>query len=362
MGNLLAYSGISTKIRSMRSQLLSRHDYEQMAQLSSVNEAVDFLIQRPSYARVFYEQEVQSLHRGTVEKLLYFAQYDDFVKIYKFSNQELRGFLKLYFLSFERDFLKSALRNVVMRQDEELGLQALGDFFKRHASFPCERVAEAQTLDELITVLQGSPYHSYLHPLLEQEAQLFDYEAAIDSCIFSVIWKNVKKQFKGDDYQTLCKTYGSQFDLLNLQWIYRSKKYYELDRAEIYRLLLPIHYKLNKDTIQSLVDTVNMEEFKSILQKTYYGKKYVQRLEHDGQSFQDGSYVVEKLYYALLYQIHEREFRSHPFSVAAVHSYLHMKHLEIERLTTVIEGIRYGMPPQTIMDYGKKYVLEVLDN
>ena len=32
---------------------------------------------------------------------------------------------------------------------------------------------------------------------------------------------------------------GSKIDLLNLQWIYRAKKYYNMKPADIYLLLMP---------------------------------------------------------------------------------------------------------------------------
>ena len=46
---------------------------------------------------------------------------------------------------------------------------------------------------------------------------------------------------------------GSKIDLLNLQWIYRAKKYYNMKPADIYLLLIPIHYKLSTDQVKEMV-------------------------------------------------------------------------------------------------------------
>ena len=43
MGNLLVYSGITTKIRAMRSRLLSEKDFEEISALHNVPEVVAYL-------------------------------------------------------------------------------------------------------------------------------------------------------------------------------------------------------------------------------------------------------------------------------------------------------------------------------
>ena len=50
--------------------------------------------------------------------------------------------------------------------------------------------------------------------------------------------------------------------MLNLQWIYRSKKYYHMAPADIYALLSPVRYKLSTKEITELVEAVDEEEFR----------------------------------------------------------------------------------------------------
>lgn len=356
MGSQRTYSGISTKIRSMRSRLLTDKDYENLAQLSSVAEAVEFLRQKPGFREAFASLDERTMHRSVIEGLLFYSEYYDFVKIYRFSGFEVRRFLDVYFPGFERSYLKSAIRAVVDHRESDIQIKSLGSFFEKHASFDCVRLSEAKTLDEFVAALQNSPFYPYLHPLLGQSGvTLFDYEMAMDYCVFGNMWRQYKKHFDKEATQTLCRSYGCQFDLTNLMWIYRSKKYYEMDKTDIYKVLLPIHYKLNKTVIKNMVEAGSNEEFLDLMRNTYYGTKYVVNLERE----EDGFYI-EQIYHALLSHIHNREFRNHPFSVASASAYLHMKHTETERLTTTIEGIRYGLPPQEIVAHEKKYNLEVL--
>ena len=57
MGNLLAYSGLCTKIKAMSSKLLSESDFIEISSLSSVMEVVSFLKKHPAYQKEFRSEE-----------------------------------------------------------------------------------------------------------------------------------------------------------------------------------------------------------------------------------------------------------------------------------------------------------------
>ena len=51
MGNVMSYSGLTTKIRAMQAKLLTRRDYESLANLGSVPEAIEYLKEKPEIGR-----------------------------------------------------------------------------------------------------------------------------------------------------------------------------------------------------------------------------------------------------------------------------------------------------------------------
>lgn len=53
MGKLLSYSGTTTKIRAIKSRLLTRKDYETLAAMPTVTGALAYLKQKPSYEELF---------------------------------------------------------------------------------------------------------------------------------------------------------------------------------------------------------------------------------------------------------------------------------------------------------------------
>ena len=53
---------------------------------------------------------------------------------------------------------------------------------------------------------------------------------------------------------------AKKFDMLNLQFILRSKRYYRMEPAAIYAQLIPVNYKLKKEEITAMVEPPAMKK------------------------------------------------------------------------------------------------------
>lgn len=355
MTDLSAYSAISTKLRSMKSKLLTDNDYSALANLKTVSEATEYLKQKPAYRTILSVADESSLHRGTLEQLLFYASYRDFAKLYRFSNMKLRSYLDMHFLYYEATFIKTNLRNIFDHRNIDFDLSFFMDFFQEHTKIDLQKLNTAKTILDLLESLKNTGFYSALIHLYDKpEATLLDYEMTVDLYVFSRQWKQINKSFQGKDLEILTKSYGSKFDLLNLLWIYRSKKYYRLSTGEIYNLIIPIHYRLKRQTIRAIIEASSLDEWSVMIQKSYYGKKFPQLLS----SPED--YTLEQIYYQQLSALHLYQFRIYPFSIASLNSYLYLKSLEYEKLTTILECIRYGLDTSKILIYIHKYEPEVI--
>ena len=129
--------------------------------------------------------------------------------------------------------------------------------------------------------------------------------------------------------------------MLNLQFIQRSKRYYHMEPAAVYKQLIPMNYKLKKEEITALVEAASQEELKQIFSRTYYGQKYEKLTAAS----------LEEFYNYILRDILEREARKDPYSVAVIYSYLYHKEHEVNRLTIALECVRYRVAPDEAMRY-----------
>ena len=342
MGTLLSYSGLSTKIRAMQSKLMSEKQYQEIAQLDSVIQIVAYLKKQPGFSDLWADLDENSLHRGDVEKLLPHTIHQNFAKLYRFANPEQRRFMALYFKRYELSVLKDCLRKVFDEGKAQLDLSLFQDFFDRHSKMDLEKLTSSSTVEELVNNLQGSEYYHPLKKLgTDYQPRIFDYGMALDQYYFANIWSVKEKLFKRRDLEEITKAYGNKFDMLNLQWIFRSKKYYHMGPADIYALLIPVHYRLSKNDIASLVEAPDEAEFRKILDTTYYKKRFPELSPEN----------LEELYTLNLKTILETEARKYPHSVIMIYSYLYHKEHEVDRLTTAVECVRYGLSTAEILDY-----------
>ena len=343
MGKLLSYSGISTKIRAMQSKLITEDQIQEMLQFTSTSHAAAWLKRTPEYSKTWASLDENSLHRGQIEKLLKASIFDDFSKIYQFASSEQRKFLDLYSRRYEIRVLKELMTNLFDHRDTDpVDLSPYREFFRRHSNLDLDALTACKTMDEFINALKGNEFYSPLSQIQNHDtALLFDYGMALDLYYFSLIWKVRRKLFSGKDLAQITKAYGEKFDMLNLQFIQRSKRCFQMEPAAIYALLVPMNYKLRKEEITTLVEAPTPEEFRRIFNGTYYGKKYEQLTVAS----------LEEFYNYILRSILEQEARKDPYSVAVIYSYLYHKEHEVNRLTIALECVRYGVDPEQSLRY-----------
>ena len=128
MGDLLAYSGVSTKLRAMQSRLFTREQCLELAASKNVTEAVNYLRQHPAYHDAFARYEGEDLHREKIESILDQTVSIDFQKIYRFCGAKQRRFLDMYFQKYEVKVLKRCLSMIFDHRDVSIDLSYLRTF------------------------------------------------------------------------------------------------------------------------------------------------------------------------------------------------------------------------------------------
>ena len=255
MGNLLEYSGIVTKTRAMEAKLLTPAQFEEIASLHNVPEVVEYLKKETAYADILEELAPEQLHRGSIEKILTRSLYRDYAKLYRFCGQKQRKLMKLRLKSYEIELINYCLRIVINHYQKPFDLDYKRPFFDRYSQISIEKLITSRTTDELIETLKDTEYYEPLKKLKDSPSvTLYDYDLALNLYYFTTLWKARKKVLKKEDKELYQRDCGTQIDLLNMQWIYRAKKYFNMKPADIYQLILPIHYRLSTDQIKGMVE------------------------------------------------------------------------------------------------------------
>lgn len=342
MGNVMTYSGITVKIQAMQAKLLKDGDYEQIASMRSVPEVTEFLKEKPAYEKYLEEMDSTLYHRGNVEKILYQSLFDDYSRIFRFGGPQQKQFLKTYWKRYEVDVINYCLRIVFNHYQIPFDLDYKKEYFDRYSQISIDALVASKNVEELVDNLAGTEYYEPLKKIREMEtATLFDYDMALELYYFTTLWKRQKRLLKGKELKLYARDCGTKIDLLNLQWVYRAKKYYHMLPPDIYSLTIPIHYRLSVKEYKTLVETPSLEEFLRQAENTWYARKY---------DFGDGR-TMEQTYKDCLRHLYLADRRQNPYSVASIYTYLYLKEEEIDKLTTALECIRYGLPRSETLAY-----------
>lgn len=342
MRNVMTYSGITVKIRAMQAKLLKDGDYEQIASMRSVPEVTEFLKEKPAYEKYLEEMDSTLYHRGNVEKILYQSLFDDYSRIFRFGGPQQKQFLKTYWKRYEVDVINYCLRIVFNHYQIPFDLDYKKEYFDRYSQISIDALVASKNVEELVDNLAGTEYYEPLKKIREMEtATLFDYDMALELYYFTALWKRQKRLLKGKELKLYARDCGTKIDLLNLQWVYRAKKYYHMLPPDIYSLTIPIHYRLSVKEYKTLVETPSLEEFLRQAENTWYARKY---------DFGDGR-TMEQTYKDCLRHLYLADRRQNPYSVASIYTYLYLKEEEIDKLTTALECIRYGLPRSETLAY-----------
>lgn len=342
MNNVMEYSGIVTKVCAMRAKLLKPEDYKSLASMRTVTDIIQYLRETRSYGSLIDRMDESLYHRGNIEKILVQSLYDDYTRLYRFANMKQKEFLRSFMKRYEVDLIKYCLRIVFNHYNAPFDLNYKKPFFDRYSDIKIDQLIMSKNIDDLVDHLKNTEYYPPLARIRESGAStLFDYDLALDLYYFSMMWKIRKGAWNKSDKETLTKELGTKIDLLNLQWIYRAKKYYHMLAPDIYNLLIPIQYRLGNQEFKDLVEAPSVEEFFRRLNETFYGRKYQLDEQHN----------VEDIVNECLRHILTVSYRNHPYSLASIHQYLFLKEEEIYKITTALECVRYGLSERETLQY-----------
>lgn len=342
MNSLLNYSGIITKVKAMKSHFISRADFERIANLESISDFITYLKNHEGYNSVFQNLDEHLLHRGQIEGVFINALYMDFSSIYGFANMEQRNSLDLIFFQYEVTVLKTCIQLVYNKDSNKYNLSTFHDFFQNHSKINISALAASQTMEEFVNNLKGTEYYSLFNHLQNKDTiTSFDYEMQLDIYYFKKMWKLKDKKLKGDNLKVLTHRLGSEIDILNIMWLYRSKRFFNIHATDSYSYVIPIHYKLKNEQLMKLIEASTIEEFITILNTTYYKKI--------SATLMDGT--MEVYFQKIMMNIAENNAARYTSSMAPVYAYLFKKQIEIKRLTTAVECIRYKLEPEDTLRY-----------
>lgn len=336
------YNALMAKARAMYGKLLKKDDYEELLKQKSVGDVVSYLKHNTHYHDVLADVNEDDIHRAQFERIMKRSLMNDYRKLFCFAHGNLRDYLRVIYLKHETESLKRLLRVLETKGTTTVAEESLV-FLKSYDPLHIAKLSTAQNVKELISELKGTPYYDVLRPFLNEKDghNLFELEMSLDMYYLNLVFAKKKRLLSGIDAEAVARSLGSEIDALNLLWIYRGRIIYNIDRSIILSYLVPHRYKLSMDVIYSLVDAKDKKTFLQIVAQTKYSVLF---MSEDSRFF-------DLKFSEYMYKFHRRMLRKYGFSILSAISYLYLKEYELSNIVSIIEGIRYGLPVETIRSF-----------
>ena len=328
------YTAITAKLKAMHASALTEEDFIALTEKKTVNEIFAYLKATDAYGDVFSIIDDNNAHRGQMEHLMNKKLVLEFKKIYRFMDNQNADLIRFFFIRREIEFLKREIHYIYTREerngrhwtDEEFR----SNFFINGKKINRDAIRNAKSLEDCVEACRGTIYEEPLKRAVQFNADFFMLGMIFDDYYYRNLWKAINNLPK-DEAEGFGKIIGSSADMLNIMWIYRGKKYFNFPNETIFTYLLPVRYRLSDGVIRSLVNSSDEEGFISAVRETPYAELF------DG--IDDGLAVEENFEY-MMGKIAKSVFRT--TSISAIAAYSRLREWEIWRITTVIEGVRYG--------------------
>lgn len=339
MTSIGTYGFINAKVRAMKSFLLTDSIYRTMAASRSLEELFVVLSQthfRNMVERVKFKEPLE------IELELVSEEIRRLRVIEKNSRGNVRQLVVLFLERYDGDKLKTLLRGWHQREGKEP--RVLRE--KIVYDFPVNAIVSAETLEEIVTLLEGTPFQKVLSREIStymEHKSLFPLELAIDRDFFARTWE-ATESLSQKDQRIARRLLGIEIDLRNIDWIGRFRRYYNVSTAEVGGLLLPHGYRMGSDDVRHIVSGGSVSK---VLAGITREAQSIQRNEA-GEGFD--LYGLERALYQILLSEAGRAFGEFPFTIGSILGYLILLRIETKNVRTLLQAKLYGLSSEQAED------------
>lgn len=347
MDNVTRFAAVNAKIKTMEGELLKDEDYKSIIGKQSVVEVARYLKEKTAYSRVLESVDVNNIHRGMLENLIKQNMIRNIDKIIHYFTGEYKRFIYTLYAKYEIEELKVIARAVYNKEDPEQYKDSA--FIGKYTRIDVDTIYNARHVRDIIFALEGSEFYKYLSPLVDGDIaeNLFRFEMVLDMAYYSILQKEWGRLSKRD-IGVLEHAQGVVADLLNLQSIYRGKKFYKFMPEELLNYTINIGYRLNYNFIKSLCYTENLEEFYRLVRSTKYSFMFKDDETTD-------IYMERRMERHIYFEL-KAMIKNYNLSIISSFAYVMLLQYEVRDIIAIIETIRYKVP----LEQANKYIIRKL--
>lgn len=345
MGNPRRFAAVNTKIRALKGNLLKNSDFINLLGKDSIEEIALYLKNETNYREVLEGIDVENIHRGELEPLLKKYIVVQFEKLIHYFTDDYKKIFNTIFTRFKVEDLKVYLRAISRGEDIRKVVDFI-DYPSKYGILDSEVLSSSRNVEEFIENLKGTKYYDVLKPYLNEEnrSQLFYMEMNLDRLYYRMLKEDAEK-LDDDDRKIFEEVLGKNVDLLNIEWIYRGIKYYNLLPEELINYTLLGGYEFNYKDIKELCYLRDVEKFVEAILNTKYS--FLFDTKGDVDLFMERR-IERYMYFEFL-----KYLKMGKMDITVSAAYIHLLEYEVRDLISTIEAVRYRLD----FEEARKYLI-----
>ncbi len=331
---------VSAKARAMFGHALRTEQYAALLNCHSVSEVAAYLKNETVYGTVLAGINEATIHRGHLEALLRRKRWNDYASLVRY-DFSVGSHMADYLIEREEiEQIVACLRMIGAGQGDEFVL-SMPDFFAAHTRLDMLKMSRVPDFQSLLKALKGTFYYRLLSPFSPETEDEAPSLTAIETALYTHLTHTlyaVIGNVSGELRRQLISLYGARIDAQNILRIFRLKHFFGAEPEQIRENLLPWGGCISGRTAERMITTADADEVTRLLFSSSLGKwlpKEQRQLTHD---------LDHRI--PCFSARHYMYFSTYPAVVLL--SYMTLMETELDDLINIIEGIRYGLPPEEI--------------
>ncbi len=332
-------NAVFAKAKAKYGKRLKEKDYKNLLGCKTVSEIMVYLKSNTHYAAALKDVNERDVHRGMLEKLLRQNLYYDFSSLCSYETSVGSTFSTFITRKIEVSLLMDYLTLINSKSVQDF-LFTFPAYFEKHSTLNYTMLSKAKDYDEVLAILEKSPYHRVLSQYKPDERgriPLAEIENKLYTIVYGDLYKGINKNCPKGERDELLAFFNLILDYDNFIRIIRLKKYYSMEPDEIKKNLLPFG-SLKKKQIDMICSAENSKEAFAVMSSLKQGY-YINKTSY----FYTGSLTAKVKFKASVKNMY---FSSSPAAVMI--AYMFATETELANITCLIEGARYNVDRKKI--------------
>lgn len=331
-----------TKAKALYGKHITNEQYEELLHKKTVNEIALYLKDNTRYRTAFEGVTLGAMRRGQLESLLHRERFDEYSRLLRYDpSSKGESYYQYLEMQVEVQQILQMIRLLNSGNTQEYITQYPA-FLASKACFSFLALANVRSFDDLLEVLQNTPYAKvimHFRPAADGKIDYTRCEVALRSYYYTHLEQLIDRYFRGRVKRQLHEITQTHIDLINVTTIYRLKRFFpHVDGEFIRSALLPAWKRIPEKELDKLIEAPDADSFIQLLSRSPYAS-YL-----GSEDFLFIEYHTE----SIRYHLNKRYLRFAVDAPTAITAYMVLSEIELNNIITIVEGVRYELPPEEI--------------